>query len=107
MRTFQQRSWGKWQYSRYYQRTASHPFLYFGLPFISSIVLGSFALTPFARTRYELNEMHSAKPINEDEFKLKINKRPLSLQEEYWRLQEKDLDNWSNKRVERPPGEEE
>ncbi|KAJ1983342.1 Cytochrome oxidase assembly [Dimargaris verticillata] len=107
MGSFHQYPWSQARFSRYYRRTVANPFLYFGLPFISTIVLGSFALTPLAKTRYELHDMKTGPVVNEDELTVRLNKRPISLQEEYWRLQEKDLDDWSIKRVARPPGGDE
>ncbi|KAJ1977644.1 Cytochrome oxidase assembly [Dimargaris cristalligena] len=107
MPSFSERPWAYAKYSKYYERTLRNPFLFFGLPFIATMVLGSLALAPIAQTRYDLHDENKGVLTNEDELKMKVNRRPLSLQEEYWRLQEKDLDDWQNQRVQRPPGQDE
>ncbi|KAK4547635.1 Cytochrome oxidase assembly [Oleoguttula mirabilis] len=91
--------------SRYRAALAKHPFALFGLPFIATMVLGSFFLTPATALRYERHD-RKVKTMTEDE-KLGIGKdrRRIDLKEEYYKLAAKDLDNWEQKRVKRLPGE--
>ncbi|KAL1923583.1 uncharacterized protein VTP21DRAFT_8563 [Calcarisporiella thermophila] len=82
------------------------PFVFFGLPFITVLVVGSFGLQQFTKTRYEHHEHRVTQLKKEDELNMSKGKRRLSLQEEYWRLQahEEELDSWESKRVPRPEG---
>lgn len=50
----------------YRARLARHPFLLFGLPFISVIVGASFALTPAAALRYERHD-RKVQQLSKDE----------------------------------------
>ncbi|KAJ5326432.1 Cytochrome c oxidase assembly protein COX16 [Penicillium brevicompactum] len=103
----------------YRAKLMRHPFILFGLPFISVIVAGSFALTPAAALRYERYD-RKVKQLSQDEaFDLglkgpdgqegiKRNPRRRIVgdeKEEYYRLMAKDLDQWEQKRVERFKGE--
>ncbi|KAI9226651.1 MAG: cytochrome c oxidase assembly protein COX16-domain-containing protein [Piptocephalis tieghemiana] len=88
-------------------RVEARPFVYFGLPFLSLIVAGSFILSEFTATRYELHEKKTHKLNREDELGLERGRRRLNLQEEYWRLLDKEGgmgadDEWEVKRVPRP-----
>lgn len=70
--------------SRYRAALAKHPFALFGLPFIATMVLGSFFLTPATALRYERHD-RKVKTMTEDE-KLGIGKdrRKIDLKEEYY-----------------------
>lgn len=50
----------------YRARVARHPFVLFGLPFITIMVAGSFALTPAAAIRYERHD-RKVKQLSQDE----------------------------------------
>ncbi|KAJ5770790.1 uncharacterized protein N7511_002841 [Penicillium nucicola] len=104
----------------YRARLARHPFILFGLPFISVIVAGSFALTPAAALRYERYDRKVKQLSKEEAFDLglkgpdgeeaaiKRNPRRRIVgdeKEEYYRLMAKDLDQWEQKRVARFKGE--
>ena len=67
-------------------RIHHHPFLFFGLPFISIIVLGSIALTSFTQTRYDIHDERVKHVQKEEEVQLGRKRRKVSLQEEYWTL---------------------
>ncbi|KAL2698737.1 hypothetical protein AAEP93_010125 [Penicillium crustosum] len=97
----------------YRARLARHPFILFGLPFMTVIVAGSFALTPAAALRYERYD-RKVKQLSQDEaFDLglkgpdgeegiKRNPRRRIIgdeKEEYYRLMAKDLDQWEQKRT--------
>lgn len=90
---------------RYRALMAKHPFLMFGLPFMSVIVAGSFVLTPAAAIRYEKHDRRVRQMTKEEELGLNKGARKVDMKEEYYRLAAKDLDNWEQKRVERFAGE--
>ncbi|KAI9851276.1 MAG: Cytochrome oxidase assembly [Thelocarpon superellum] len=95
--------------ARYRQQMSRHPFLLFGLPFLATIVAGSFFLTPATAIRYEKHD-RKVRRMTEDE-RLGVGREggrkvsAESVAEEYYRLAGKDLDDWEQKRVKRLPGE--
>lgn len=70
--------------ARYRAALARHPFALFGLPFIGTMLLGSFFLTPATALRYERHD-RKVKTMTEDE-KLGIGKdrRRIDMKEEYY-----------------------
>ncbi|PNS15893.1 Cytochrome c oxidase assembly protein COX16, mitochondrial [Sphaceloma murrayae] len=84
---------------------AKHPFLLFGLPFMATMVAGSFFLTPATALRYERHDNKVKQLSQEESLGIGANKRKVDLREEYYRLAAKDLDNWEQKRIKRLPGE--
>ncbi|KAL7620952.1 Cytochrome oxidase assembly [Parahypoxylon ruwenzoriense] len=91
--------------ARYRVFLAKHPFLLFGLPFMSIIVAGSFVLTPATAVRYEKHDRRVRQMTREEELGVGKSGRRVNIREEYYRLAAKDLDNWEQKRVKRLPGE--
>ncbi|MCJ1289373.1 Cytochrome oxidase assembly [Xylographa carneopallida] len=65
---------------------AKHPFLLFGLPFIATMVAGSFFLTPATAIRYEKHDRKVRQLSKEEELGLKGGGRRVDLNEEYYRL---------------------
>ncbi|KAK6952412.1 Cytochrome oxidase assembly [Daldinia eschscholtzii] len=90
---------------RYRAMMAKHPFLLFGLPFISVIVAGSFVLTPATAVRYEKHDRRVRQMTREEELGIGKSGRRVNIKDEYYRLAAKDIDNWEQKRVKRLPGE--
>ncbi|KAI1475229.1 hypothetical protein K445DRAFT_21231 [Daldinia sp. EC12] len=90
---------------RYRAMMAKHPFLLFGLPFISVIVAGSFVLTPATAVRYEKHDRRVRQMTREEELGVGKSGRRVNIKDEYYRLAAKDIDNWEQKRVKRLPGE--
>jgi cytochrome c oxidase assembly protein subunit 16 len=90
-------------------KTRRRPFLYFGLPFMTILVFGSFALSSVTRTRYDLRESKIQTLSKEDELKMNKARKKVDIREEYFKLRAKegDLDNWENKRISRLPGQAE
>ncbi|CAE6529497.1 unnamed protein product [Rhizoctonia solani] len=82
-----------------------HP-SYFGLPFILLMVGGSFALSTFTQTRYDLHEKKVSQVSKEEELHMSKNRRHVDIREEYFRLQAQDDEDWEPVRVPRPPGSE-
>jgi len=70
--------------ARYRAALAKHPFALFGLPFVGTMLLGSFFLTPATALRYERHD-RKVKTMTEDE-KLGIGKdrRRIDMKEEYY-----------------------
>ncbi|KAL8677250.1 MAG: hypothetical protein Q9224_006854 [Gallowayella concinna] len=93
--------------ARYRRKLATNPFLFFGLPFIATMVAGSFFLTPATAIRYERHDRKVRTLSKEEELGLKRTegRKAFDINEEYYRLAAKDLDDWDNKRVKRLKGE--
>jgi cytochrome c oxidase assembly protein subunit 16 len=68
----------------YRRHLARHPFLLFGLPFIATIVAGSFFLTPATALRFEKHD-RKVKTLSQDEaLGLSKDRRKLDINEEYY-----------------------
>ncbi|KAK3310905.1 cytochrome c oxidase assembly protein COX16-domain-containing protein [Chaetomium strumarium] len=91
--------------ARYRAMMAKHPFLLFGLPFLTVIVGASFVLTPATAIRYERYDRKVRQMTREEELGVGKDRRKVNIRDEYYRLAAKDLDNWEQKRVKRLPGE--
>ncbi|KAI2611793.1 cytochrome c oxidase assembly protein COX16-domain-containing protein [Hypoxylon sp. NC1633] len=91
--------------ARYRATMAKHPFLLFGLPFMSIIVAGSFVLTPATAVRYEKHDRRVRQMTKEEALGVGKEGRRVNIKDEYYRLAAKDIDNWEQKRVKRLPGE--
>jgi cytochrome c oxidase assembly protein subunit 16 len=91
--------------ARYRVSLAKHPFLLFGLPFIATMVAGSFFLTPATAIRYEKHDRKARRLSKEEELGIGKSGRKVDMKEEYYRLAAKDIDDWEQKRVKRLPGE--
>ncbi|GAW15632.1 hypothetical protein ANO14919_050510 [Xylariales sp. No.14919] len=91
--------------AKYRTLMAKHPFLLFGLPFISIIIAGSFALTPATAIRYERHDRKVRQLTRDEELGVGKGGRKINIKDEYYRLAAKDLDDWEQKRVKRLPGE--
>src|SRR6186713_2730040 len=110
MPTFQRKTFRPSSHSntisaRYRASLHNHPFLLFGLPFIATILAGSFFLTPATALRYEKHDRKVRRMSKEEELGIGKERRRVDMKEEYYRLAAKDLDSWENKRVERLKGE--
>ncbi|KAF1921016.1 cytochrome c oxidase assembly protein COX16, mitochondrial [Ampelomyces quisqualis] len=91
--------------ARYRKALQKHPFLLFGLPFMASIVAGSFMLTPATALRYERYDRKNQQITREEAMGLTQERKKVNMKDEYYRLQAKDLDDWEQRRVKRLPGE--
>ncbi|KAG5924546.1 Cytochrome oxidase assembly [Claviceps capensis] len=91
--------------SQYRRLLNKHPFLFFGLPFLSVIVGASFVLTPATAIRYERHDRKVRRLTRQEELGLKRDARPVDMREEYYRLQGLEPEDWDQKRVKRLPGE--
>lgn len=63
---------------------ARHPFLLFGLPFIATMLAGSFFLTPATALRYERHDNKVKQLSREEGLGIGANKRKVDLKEEYY-----------------------
>lgn len=60
------------------------PFVFFGLPFLSLVVVSSFALQAFTSTRYELNDQKVSAVSKEDELGMDKDRKKVDIREEYY-----------------------
>jgi len=102
---FRSTAYDKTVTAKYRAALTRHPFALFGLPFIATMVLGSFFLTPATAIRYERHDKRVRQLTKDEELGIGKDKRRIDLQEEYYRLAGKDLSDWEQKRVKRLPGE--
>jgi cytochrome c oxidase assembly protein subunit 16 len=70
--------------ARYRAMMAKHPFLLFGLPFISVIVAASFVLTPATAVRYEKYDRKVRQMTRDEELGLGKNRRKVDIRDEYY-----------------------
>ena len=70
--------------ARYRAQLQKHPFALFGLPFIVTMVAGSFFLTPAAAIRYERHDKKVRRMTREEELDLGSNRRQVDMKEEYY-----------------------
>ena len=70
--------------ARYRAALAKHPFALFGLPFIATMVLGSFFLTPATALRYERHDRKVQQLTEEQKLGIGANKRKIDLRDEYY-----------------------
>jgi cytochrome c oxidase assembly protein subunit 16 len=68
----------------YRRHLAKHPFLLFGLPFIATIVAGSFWLTPATALRYEKYDRKIKRLSQDEAMGLDKDRRRIDLNEEYY-----------------------
>lgn len=92
---------------KYQKLVKKNSFLFFGLPMMVSVALGSVFLTNITSLRYERRD-EKVKEIDETEALSMIeNRRKVDIKDEYYKLQGllDQNENWEPKRVERLPGE--
>lgn len=70
--------------AKYRAALARHPFALFGLPFIATMVLGSFFLTPATALRYERHDRKVRQLTKEEELGIGKDRRRIDLKEEYY-----------------------
>lgn len=70
--------------SKYRASLAKHPFALFGLPFIVTMVAGSFFLTPATAIRYEKHDRRVSRLSKEEELGIGKNARKVDMKEEYY-----------------------
>lgn len=83
-----------------------NPTLFYGVPFITTIVLGSFGLAQFTQIRYIHHDQRHRTLSHEEALGLRADRKPLDIREEYFKLQSRNdgADDWEPKRVPRPAG---
>ncbi|KAI3614977.1 hypothetical protein WG66_016794 [Moniliophthora roreri] len=110
--------------SKLNQTIQKKPWL-FGVPFVLLMVAASYAMTPFAQTRYDLHDqrvkqarnyldqhckeyllrcLNSSQVSKEQELKLDGNRRKFDIREEYFKLSAEANEDWEPKRIQRPKG---
>ncbi|RZF46842.1 hypothetical protein LSTR_LSTR015755 [Laodelphax striatellus] len=76
-------------------------------PFFLTVGLGALFLKEFASLRYEYRKSELINPNDLKALKQITGGKLHTLEEEYEKLKQMDLDNWENKRIPRPWGEDE
>lgn len=69
---------------KYRALMAKHPFLLFGLPFVSVIVAGSFVLTPATAIRYERHDRRVRQLTRDEELGVGKGGRKVNIKDEYY-----------------------
>lgn len=70
--------------ARYRSALSRHPFMLFGLPFIATMVAGSFFLTPATAIRYEKHDRRVRRMSKEEELGIGKAGRKVDMNEEYY-----------------------
>jgi len=70
--------------ARYRSALTRHPFALFGLPFIFTMVAGSFFLTPATALRYEKHDRRVRRLSKEEELGIGKAGRKVDMKEEYY-----------------------
>lgn len=70
--------------AQYRRLMAKHPFLLFGLPFMSVIVAGSFVLTPATAVRYEKHDRRVRQMTRDEELGVGKSGRKVNMKDEYY-----------------------
>lgn len=70
--------------ARYRAALAKHPFALFGLPFIATMVAGSFFLTPATAVRYEKHDRKVQRLSKEEALGIGKAGRRVSMKDEYY-----------------------
>lgn len=71
--------------TRYRAALAKRPFVLFGLPFLATMVLGSFFLTPATALRFERHDRKTRQMTREEEANfMGKQKRKVDIREEYY-----------------------
>jgi cytochrome c oxidase assembly protein subunit 16 len=70
--------------ARYRASLKHHPFLLFGLPFLATMVAGSFFLTPATALRYENHDRRVKRMSKEEELGIGKDRRKVDMKEEYY-----------------------
>lgn len=91
MPTFQSKTYRPTTYQKTYAAAyrrglKKHPFLLFGLPFLTTMVAGSFFLTPATALRYEQHDRRVRQLTKEEQLGLGKDRRRVDINEEYYRL---------------------
>ena len=68
----------------FFAKLRQYPFLLFGLPFISIVVVSSFALEGFTRTKYDLHDTKITAITAEEEMKMRKDRKKIDIREEYY-----------------------
>lgn len=61
-----------------------HPFAFFGLPFLATMVIASFGLSKLTQTRYDLRDEKVHAVSREEELGMKKGRRKFDVREEYF-----------------------
>lgn len=85
-RKFRPASYHKTLAASYRRGLKKYPFLLFGLPFLTTMLAGSFFLTPATALRYERHDRKVRQLNREEELGIGKDRRQIDINEEYYRL---------------------
>ncbi|XP_067005719.2 cytochrome c oxidase assembly protein COX16 homolog, mitochondrial [Anabrus simplex] len=78
-------------------------FFRYGVPFLLLVVGGSFGLKEFTVLRYQYSKKSALRPEEAEKYGVKMKKPgEVTLEKEYEKVKEMDIDNWSIVRGPRP-----
>ena len=81
---YQPSSYGSSIPAKYRAALSKHPFILFGLPFIATMVAGSFFLTPATAIRYERHDAKVRQLTKEEELGIGKDRRKINIRDEYY-----------------------
>lgn len=86
MPTFESKPWRKSNtlWARLTPKVRQHPLLFFGLPFMATMVAASFGLSALTQTRYDYNATKVQTLSKEDELKMRKDRKRVDIREEYF-----------------------
>jgi cytochrome c oxidase assembly protein subunit 16 len=70
--------------SPFVQRIRRHPFILFGLPFISVVVIASFGMQNLTQARYDLHDSKVTTMSRAEELGMSKERKKVDLREEYY-----------------------
>lgn len=85
------------------QKVLNIRFVKYGIPFLVVIVGGSFGLREFAQIRYQFSRVSSVSRAEMEKHGIKMKKPgEITLESEYEKIKNMDIDNWEQIRGPRP-----
>lgn len=85
------------------QKFLSRRSVKYGIPFLIVVVGGSFGLKEFTQLRYQFSKVSLIRPDELKKFGVEMKKPgEVTLESEYEKIKNIDLDNWEQKRGPRP-----
>lgn len=81
--------------------------MYFGLPFMMMLFGATYMLSEFTQLRYDRHDRKVTAVTEDESLSIAKGRRKIDLKDEFYRLQQMDIDNWEQQRVKRLPGESE
>lgn len=71
-------------WAKFTPKVRQQPFVFFGLPFLLTIVAGSYGLSALTQTRYDYNASKVQSMSKEEELGMRKDRRKIDIREEYF-----------------------